>query len=121
MLGHLVILTPRPGLTAGDRLALVRAFRHAVTSIEGVRGVRLGRRVTHGADYERTAPPGAGILALIEFEDLAGLQAYLRHPAHDELSARFHESLDSALVLDFDLGGMEKLEELAEGAEGERG
>ena len=45
--------------------------------------------------------------------DLDGLQTYLRHPAHIELGARFGQSLSSALVYDFEVGGMEVLEKLA--------
>jgi hypothetical protein len=46
-------------------------------------------------------------VALVDFDDLAGLQAYLRHPAHEELGARFGQSLRSAVVFDFEVGGLE--------------
>src|SRR3990172_4199264 len=49
---------------------------------------RVGRRITHGAAYEATAPDSADFLVSIGFDDLAGLQAYLRHPAHEELAVR---------------------------------
>jgi hypothetical protein len=39
--------------------------------------------------------------------------AHLRHPAHEELGARFGQSLSSALVYDFEVGEMEVLEKLA--------
>ena len=39
--------------------------------------------------------------------DLAGLQAYLAHPAHDDLGARFSDSLASALVCDFEMDSVE--------------
>ena len=67
----------------------------------------------HGAGYETRTPDSADCIVIIDFDDLEGLRTYLRHPAHDELGARFHESLSSALVYDFEVGGMEALEKLA--------
>jgi hypothetical protein len=46
---------------------------------------------------------------MIEFDDLAGLQAYLQHPAHEQLGARFGKSLSAALVYDFEVGGVDAL------------
>jgi hypothetical protein len=84
MLTHLVLMVPRPDLTPADRGALIDAFERAIREIDTVRDVRVGRRVVHGAHGE---------CAGIDFDDLAGLQAYLRHPAHDQLGARFGQSL----------------------------
>jgi hypothetical protein len=106
MVTHLVLMKPRPDLTAADRLAFIAAFDRALREIPGIRGVRLGRRVTHGAGYEQTAPDAADFFAALDFDDLAGLQAYLRHPAHAELGARFGQSLSAALVYDFEVGGL---------------
>jgi hypothetical protein len=113
MVYHVVLLKARDGLSNADRLAFVEAFRRAA-AIEVVKGVRLGARVRHGAGYEDRMPPDtADILAILEFEDLVGLQAYLRHPAHQELGARFSQSIESALVYDFEVGGIERLDGLA--------
>lgn len=109
MLTHLVLMKPRPDLSAADRAALVDAFEHAVREIPTVRNVRVGRRIVHGAAYEAVAPDVAEYVAAIDFDDVAGLQAYLRHPAHDELGARFGQSLRSAVVYDFEVGGVEDL------------
>jgi hypothetical protein len=119
MLLHLVLLELRPGLSTPERTAFAESFRRAVATIPSVRGCRLGRRVTHGAGYEAEAPE-VDILALLEFDDLAGLQAYLRHPAHEELGHRFGDvtggteraSSGAAWVLDFEAGGLEELERL---------
>jgi hypothetical protein len=43
---------------------------------------------------------------VLAFENLAGLQAYLRHPSHEQLAVRFNRSLSSALVYDFEVGGI---------------
>ena len=105
MVWHLVLMKPKANLPAGDRRALVDAFNRAVHDIPTVRETRVGRRVTHGAAYESTAPDSADIFVSIGFDDLAGLQTYLQHPAHGELAARFYQSLSSALIYDFELMG----------------
>jgi hypothetical protein len=109
---HLVLIKPRPDLSLVDRRGLVRAFERAIREIPTVREVRIGRRIVHGAGYEQTAPNTADYLVVIDFNDLAGLQTYLQHPAHEELSARFSEALSSAMVYDFEAGGMDILEKI---------
>lgn len=109
MFSHLVLMTPRADLSRDDRRAFIASFEGAIREIPTVRTVRVGERVTHGASYERLPLPPAQYIVAIDFDDLAGLQAYLRHPAHEELGTRFYVSLSSALVYDFDVGGLERL------------
>src|SRR3954468_24972285 len=114
MVTHLVLMKPRPDLSDADRQAFIDAFDRAMGEIPTVRGVRIGRRVTHGAAYEQSAP-GMDYLAIIDFDDLSGLQTYLRHPAHHELGTRFGQSLTGALVYDFEVGGVEMLGDIVGG------
>jgi Stress responsive A/B Barrel Domain len=104
MVTHVVLMKPRADLSASDRRELIAAFERATRDIPSVVAVRVGRRVKHGAGYEAAAPDSADYLAAIDFDDLAGLQAYLRHPAHVELGVRFATSLSSAMVFDFEIG-----------------
>jgi len=46
---------------------------------------------------------------MLDFDDLAGLHAYLRHPAHDPLGALFYEKLSSGLAYDFEVGGLDEV------------
>jgi hypothetical protein len=105
MVWHLVLMKPRADLSAGDRQAFIDTFNRAVREIPTVREVRVGHRLMHGAAYEMAAPDSADYVASIGFDDLAGLQTYLRHPAHEELAARFYQSLSSALIYDFEMDG----------------
>ncbi|MGE5243905.1 MAG: Dabb family protein [Betaproteobacteria bacterium] len=102
MVTHAVLFAPRPDLSAEERRALVGAFERALREIPTVRGARVGRRILHGAAYETHAPGTTAYLVLIDFDDVAGLQEYLRHPAHEELGARFGQSLASGTVYDFE-------------------
>jgi hypothetical protein len=100
---HVVLLKPRADLPVDQRRHFADAFRRAVTSIPSVRGVRFGRRVTHGAGYEQNAPDAGAFLAVVEFDDRAGLVAYLAHPTHDDLGVAFGDSLAAAHVYDFEM------------------
>ena len=109
MIAHVVLMTPRQDLSDRDRRAFAEAFERAVREIPSVRGVRLGRRVRHGAGYENAGQPPADYLAVIDFDDVAGLQAYLRHSAHVEVGERFGTALTSAAVYDFETGDLDVL------------
>jgi hypothetical protein len=111
MLSHVALMKLRSDLLPAEREGLVAAFERAVREIPTVRGVRIGRRVWHGAGYEREAPDSADYLVILDFEDLTGVQAYLTHPIHQDLSARFRQSMSSALVCDFEVGGIEMFKE----------
>jgi hypothetical protein len=109
MVWHLVLMKPRPDLSADDQRALLNAFEHACREIPTVRDVHVGRRVTFGAGYEAAMPDTADYVIVLTFDDLPALQTYLRHPAHEELGRRFNQSLSSASVFDFAVGGVEEL------------
>jgi hypothetical protein len=112
MISHIVLMKPRPDLTSAERDAFVAAFERAIREIASVRNVRIGTRVTHGAAYEARVPDTADYIAAIDFDDLDGLQAYLRHPAHEELGKRFYEALSSGLAYDFEMGGLDRIHAL---------
>jgi hypothetical protein len=110
MITHLVLVTPRRDLADAERDALIAAFTRAVRDTPEVRGVRIGRRVRHGAGYEQASPAGE-YLAAIDFDDVAALQAYLRHSAHADLGRMFGVAFSEAAVYDFEVGGVELLED----------
>ncbi|MGE4055773.1 MAG: Dabb family protein [Vicinamibacterales bacterium] len=108
MIAHVVLFAPRPNLSHDEQQALLKAFEYAVTNIPTVRRVRLGRRVRHGAGYEGRSG-AAEFIATIAFDDLAGLRAYLGHPAHEELGRQFGTQLDVAEVYDFEEIALDQL------------
>ena len=74
--------------------------------------MRVGRRLIHGAAYERLTPDSGDFMVSIAFDDLAGLQTYLTHPSHEDLGARFYQSISSGFVFDFEVEGVEGLTRL---------
>jgi len=104
MIAHLVLFAPRPDLTRQDEDGLALALERAAREIPTVRAARVGRRVRHGAGYEAPASADFPYFVLLEFDDLAGLRAYLDHPGHLDLAARFYQTLREARVFDYDIG-----------------
>jgi hypothetical protein len=110
MIAHVVLFTPRADLEGEERRALADAFARATRAGPAVRGVRLGRLIRHGAGYEDSEELSPAFIAILEFENLAGLQTYLAHPAHQGLGPRLRGSVRSLAVYDFEVGGLEFLE-----------
>jgi hypothetical protein len=117
VIAHVVLFTPRVDLTARERGDLVRAFSAALENIPSLRRSRVGRRVTHGRPYEQLMREHYEYAAVLEFDDLEGLEAYLEHPAHQELGELFLSAFSAALIYDFELHDAEGLAELREPAD----
>jgi hypothetical protein len=103
VIAHLVLFRPRPDLSDADRRRLADVLITALRTIPSIRRARIGRRVTHGRPYEALMRVDYAYATLLEFDDLAGLKAYLEHPAHEALAARFFATFEEALMYDFDL------------------
>jgi hypothetical protein len=111
MIAHLVMFRPKPHLPTDERGALVASFSRALREIPSIRRSRVGRRVTHGRGYEQSMRENYEYIALLEFDDVAGLKAYLEHPAHHELAERFFGAFETALMYDYEMsdGGLAAL------------
>jgi hypothetical protein len=103
MLVHIVLFRPKAGIVDSDRSAMFEALNAAAGEIPTVRRFHIGARVTHGAAYEKMMPQDFPFAAVIEFDDLAGLQAYLRHPAHERLGELFYQLQEAALAYDYEV------------------
>jgi hypothetical protein len=103
VIAHLVLFRPRPDLRDEDRRALADALAAALREIPSIRRARIGPRVTHGRPYEALMRVDYSYAAVLEFDDVAGLKAYLEHPAHDALGAQFFACFEEALMYDFDV------------------
>ena len=103
MIAHIVLFTPKSGLTDAERRGLADALVHALREIPSIRRARVGQRVRHGRAYEELMRANYEYAALLEFDDVAGLKAYLEHPTHDALGARFFAAFEEALMYDFEL------------------
>jgi hypothetical protein len=103
MITHIVLFRPRVDLATEARQALVTSFEAALTQIPSIRRARFGRRVAVGRQYEALMAVDYTYAAVIEFDDRAGLMAYLDHPAHEQLASQFFSAFEKALMYDFEL------------------
>jgi hypothetical protein len=103
MIAHVVLFRPRADLEPAARDALASAFETALKEIPSIRRARVGSRVVHGRPYEMLMRADYPYAAVLEFDDLAGLKAYLEHPSHGHLASHFYEAFEEALMYDFDL------------------
>ncbi|MGH9162500.1 MAG: Dabb family protein [Vicinamibacteraceae bacterium] len=100
---HLVLYRPRADASDEERDALMRATVAAARSIPSVRRFLIGSRVAVQPNYVMRGFPEFPYVALVEFDDEAGLHAYVEHPAHAELGRRFNELAEAALIYDFNV------------------
>lgn len=103
MLLHLVLFEPKPDLTDAATRALLATIEHAARAIPTVRRFEVGRRLADGPSYLAGTPASFSFAAIVAFDDRAGLDAYLAHPAHVELGRLFNEALARAHVYDYEL------------------
>lgn len=103
MIVHLVLFRPKADLTAEGSAGLATAMSRALHAIPALRRARVGRRVTLGRPYEALMRTHYSHAAMLEFDDLGGLRAYLEHPAHNEVASRFFDAFEEALIYDFEL------------------
>ncbi len=103
MLFHIVLFRPRPNLTDAERQAFIDAMIDARRQIPSIRRFHVGQRITTGREYERAMTTDFTFAAVIEFDDLDGLRAYLEHPAHERIGRLFSEAAETTFVYDYEV------------------
>jgi Stress responsive A/B Barrel Domain len=109
MIAHIVLFKPRKDLSDADRNAFGEAILRAQREIPGIRRFSIGRRVLREAGYAQAMPDDFSYAAVVEFDDLAALQAYLNHPLHEPLGAWFWKTSEATLVYDYELTDAERV------------
>ena len=120
MIAHVVLFAPRRDLDAAQRLGVLDSFRAAAEAAATVRSVRVGRRLRHGLPgYESAMREDFEYFAILEFDDVDGLKAYLQHPAHAGAGGHFSASAAAALAYDYTVVSPGELAELISAAKNE--
>lgn len=102
MIAHVVLLQPKPDLTEQDRTEALATIRAAAAQLPDVRRVLLGKRLTHGLPgYEQLMSTDFEYSLIVEVDDRAALERYLRAPAHDTLAGIFYTASAAALAYDY--------------------
>lgn len=104
MIAHVVMVQPHAHLGRTAVEAALTDLETAATEIPSVRRLRVGRRIRHGLPgYEQSMTRDFSYVAIFEFDDLRGLEEYLRHPSHAALSRHFATMGEQTLAYDYEL------------------
>src|SRR5689334_14456684 len=103
MIVHLVLFRPKASLSSSEQRALISSIEHAAASIRAVRRFRVGRAIPDPPGYLLQGFPDLPYVAILEFDDRAGLEDYLEHQMHGELGRRFNEGAEAALIYDYEV------------------
>jgi hypothetical protein len=103
MVVHIVLFRPKANLSGVEQRALLSSIEHAAANIPSVRRFRIGKTVSDPPSYQLQGFPDMPYLAVVEFDDRAGLEEYLEHQLHGDLGRRFNDSLEAALIYDYEL------------------
>ena len=96
---------PKPDVTAEERLALADALRRTCAGAPTVRRAFVGRVADLGAGYSgRFGDTTYDYVAVLEFDDRAGLMSYFDHPSHQDLAELFWQTCLSTAILDVEGG-----------------
>ena len=105
LIAHLLLFRLHSDVPLSEQHALVDAYATAVRDIPSIRRARVGRRVLTGRAYEDRMRTDFPYAAILEFDDVAGVRAYLDHPAHKQISTRFFAATADSLMYDFEMEG----------------
>jgi Stress responsive A/B Barrel Domain len=103
LIAHIVLFRLRPEVSLEDRRALIDAWAASLNDIPVIRRARVGRRVRIGRSYESLTRLDLPYAAVLEFDDLEALRAYLDHPAHEAIATRLFAAIADALIYDFEV------------------
>lgn len=96
MIRHVAVFRFVPEFTAEDRQHWISLLRALPAQIPELRRISVGEDVLGG--------PASHELAIVaDFDDLAGLEAYTRHPAHDEVLRISAPVKASLATVDFEI------------------
>ena len=112
MIVHVVLFRPRADLSMDHRRALIDAWATALHDIPSISRAHVGPRIRIGRPYEELIRTDFPYAAVLEFDHVDALRAYLDHPAHEAISTRFFAAIADAVIYDFEMEG---------GADGLRG
>ena len=103
MIAHVVLFRLRPDVSPEERRALIEAWGAALSDIPVIRRARVGQRVRIGRSYESLTRLDFPYAAVLEFDDVDGLRAYLDHPAHEAMATRLFAVIADTLIYDFEM------------------
>jgi hypothetical protein len=96
MIRHVAVFTFVPEFSESDRDAWIELVKDLPRHIPEVRAISIGKDVLHG-------PVSHDIAIVADFDDLAGLETYSKHPAHEKVLEISGPVKASIAVVDFEI------------------
>jgi len=101
MILHVVLYQPKASATQEELSQLVEALQAVSREISSIRQVRVGKAIDLGFGYSNWPKDRKnGNVAVFEFDDRSGLEAYLSHEAHKKLAMLFWNTCDQPTIVD---------------------
>jgi hypothetical protein len=101
---HIVLFTPKAGLTLADRQRFARTTAEVLGRSSDVSRFTIGRRVDIDPGYPRSfGDRRFDYSAVLEFVDRDALVRYLVSPSHGELGRQFWEACQDTIVVEVDV------------------
>ena len=116
MIAHVVLFRPKNAVADAARDAFVAAIVAARVATPSIRRFWVGRRLADEAPSYALPTADFPFAAVVEFDDRAGLVAYLQHPAHVALGQALHATVDAALVFDYEAADAAEAARIVSGA-----
>jgi hypothetical protein len=105
VIAHIVLFRLRPEVSLEERRALIESWAAALKDIQVIRRAHVGQRVRVGRPYESLTRLDFPYAAVLEFDDVDALRAYLDHPAHEAMATRLFAAIADTLIYDFETSG----------------
>ena len=103
MIAHLVLFTPKPGLSGSDARSFAQSIVDVFRQIASVDRAVVGRSIDVDAGYQRSfGDKTYEFAAVVEFKDKTALLSYLNHPLHKELGALFWRHCESTVIVEIE-------------------
>ena len=103
MISHLVLFTPKTGLSAEESRSFAQSIVETFRQVGSLERAMVGRAIDVDAGYQRSfGDKTYEFAAVLEFKDRAGLLSYLNHPLHKELGALFWRHCESTVILEIE-------------------
>ena len=110
MITHVVLFAPQTAFSSDQEQGVLEGIHAVVRACPAVKACRIGRRVRHGLPgYEQAMATDYAFALMLDFEDVEGLRAYLRHPLHEAVGAVFTSAAEASLAYDYAVQGLEEV------------
>jgi hypothetical protein len=104
VIAHVVLFKPKANITPQEKGLFAQSFKDTCTCVQTIRKASIGRVLSFNSfPAELLGDKTYEFAAYLEFDDLAGLKAYLEHPKHAELAGLFWRFCESTVYADVEM------------------